>query len=328
MLKQVFEDIHNNYLTEKEVLLKGNAFADRVRSIGKQALEDAVGDSNLKYKASVGAGNWAEVPWLGVFSPESTESATHGIYVVYLFSADMSSLYLCQGQGVTRVKEEFGRQQIEELQRRAELIRSRIQEYKDHFQSGAIDLGGKTNLAKEYDSAVAYFKKYDLSRLPSDDLLRDDLIKIVDLYKLLIARGGAENLESFGLAETANEDEVSNTIVEQRRYIRHKKIERNAKAAKAAKAELGFNCQGCGLNFKNIYGEAGDGYIEAHHLIPLHTLDEGASVRMNVKEDFAVLCSNCHKIVHRAQPMLSIPDLRALPGVRMLRKAFVKKYGA
>ena len=38
VLKQVFEDIHNNYLNEKEVSLKGNAFADRVRSIGKQAL--------------------------------------------------------------------------------------------------------------------------------------------------------------------------------------------------------------------------------------------------------------------------------------------------
>ena len=328
MLKQVFEDIRDNYLNEKEAPLKGNAFADHVRSIGKQALEDAVADSNLKYKASIGAGNWAEVPWLGVFSPESTESATHGIYVVYLFSADMSALYLCQGQGVTRVKEEFGKQQIEELERRAQLIRSRVPEHKGIFQGGAIDLGGKTNLAKEYDSAVAYFKRYDLLRLPSDDLLRDDLREIVDLYKLLIARGGTENLESFGLADTAKTDENTDTIVEQRRYIRHKKIERNAKAAKAAKAELGFNCQGCGLNFKNIYGDAGDGYIEAHHLIPLHTLDEGASVRMNVKNDFAVLCSNCHTIVHRAQPMLSIPELRALPGVRMLRKAFATKYGA
>lgn len=325
MIRAVIEDISTNYLIEKNNELKDNRFAQRVKNSGQEALKNAVGDDNLKYQASIGAGNWAEIPWLGVFNAESTTSATSGVYVVYLFSADMQDLYLCQGQGVTRVKEEFGRQQLDELERRSDLIRARVPEHKINFKSDAIDLRGSTKLAKEYNSAVAYYKHYNLTKLPKIIDLENDLREMVRLYGLLILRGGTDNLESFNVKDDLNED-TNFTIEEQRRYVRHMKIERNASAARKAKSALGYICQGCGIGLENIYGETGKNYIEAHHLIPLHTLDEGKSVKMNVLEDFAVLCANCHKMVHRAQPMLSIEQLRQIPGVKMLRKAFENKF--
>jgi 5-methylcytosine-specific restriction enzyme A len=39
--------------------------------------------------------------------------------------------------------------------------------------------------------------------------------------------------------------------------------------------------------------------IEAHHLRPIATLEEGVSVKYDVAADFAVLCSNCHRMIHR-----------------------------
>jgi len=87
---------------------------------------------------------------------------------------------------------------------------------------------------------------------------------------------------------------------------------------------LGHICMGCGFNFESIYGEQGLGYIEAHHLKPLHTLPVGKAVPMNPKTDFAVLCSNCHRMVHRKRPMLTIEELRDLKGVKMLRTALNK----
>lgn len=326
MLRDLLFDIGQNYLTETTKELTANAFAERVRKHGQQTLFEAVGDNNLKYKTSVGQGNWAAVPWLGIFNPESTTSATHGIYVVYLFDADFKSAYLCLGQGVTKVKEEFGKGQIEELKRRAELIRARVPEHKRHFVSGGVNLGGSTNLAKEYDSAVAFYKEYNLEKLPENGYLESDLKLAVQLYELLIARGGTDNLESVELSNDSN-DKNHATIIEKRQYIRHMKIERNAKAAKLAKKVHGYTCQGCGVNFQNIYGNIGKEYIEAHHLRPLHTLAEGESIAMDIVEDFAVLCANCHKIVHRAQPILTIQELRKIDGVRMLRKAFENKYG-
>lgn len=325
MLRELLLDIGNNYLAERESALAGNAFAERVRANGKLALSASVADNNLKYKASVGAGNWAAVPWLGVFNPESTESATHGVYVVYLFSASFDRVFLCQAQGVTKVMEEFGRGQADELKRRAALIRARVPEYEKYFLGGAIELGGDTKLSQGYDSSVAYFKQYTISKLPSNEVLVADLKQAVKLYNLLISRGGVDNLDSFSLAAGENSEEE--TVVERRRYVRHMKIELNAKAARLAKALHGYTCAGCGLNFTFIYGDVGKDYIEAHHLRPLHLLVEGESVKMDVAQDFAVLCSNCHTIVHRAKPMLTIDELRKLEGVRMLRRAFEQKYG-
>lgn len=325
MIKEVLIDIASNYLNESKNKLSSNSFAERVRADGKTALKNTIRDDNLLYKASVGQGNWAAVPWLGIFNPESTTSATHGIYVVYLFSANFEKVYLCQGQGVTKVKEDFGKGQIDELQRRAALICARVPEHTNNFETGGVRLGGVTSLAKEYDSAIAYFKKYDLKNLPESEVLEDDLCEAVLLYKLLIARGGTDNFESIEVLDNLS-FKVDETIIERRKYVRHMKIERNAKAAKLAKSVHGYTCQGCGVNLQNIYGEAGKDYIEAHHLKPLHTLVEGESVKMDIVEDFAVLCANCHKIVHRTTPVMSIEELRLLPGVKMLRKAFRNKY--
>lgn len=326
MLRELLTEIGARFLDEKQKALKDNEFADYVRSDGKEILREVVGDDNLLVKASVGAGNWAEIAWLGMFNAESTTSATSGIYVVYLFSADLKYVYLAQGQGVTQVKEEFGKGQVEELLRRSAIIRARVPESAPRFRAGPIELGGSTNLAKEYDSAVAYFAKYDTSNLPEEDMLLEDLHEMLRLYGLLVARGGVDNLETYAtFGEFAAAEEAS--LTEKRQYIRHARIERNAKAANAAKKARGYTCEGCGINFEWIYGERGKGFIEAHHLVPLYTLPEGVSVKIDVQNDFAVLCSNCHRIVHRSKPMLSIEELRELKGVRMLRRAFEQKYG-
>jgi 5-methylcytosine-specific restriction protein A len=51
----------------------------------------------------------------------------------------------------------------------------------------------------------------------------------------------------------------------------------------------------CDLDFAERYGKIGQGFIEAHHLRP----KEGIPVKYDVAADFAVLCSNCHTMIHR-----------------------------
>src|SRR4051812_33560390 len=50
-------------------------------------------------EGSGGKGNPAVVPWIGVFDPDETTTAQRGMYVVYLFAADMSSIVLSLAQG-------------------------------------------------------------------------------------------------------------------------------------------------------------------------------------------------------------------------------------
>ena len=95
------------------------------------------------------------------------------------------------------------------------------------------------------------------------------------------------NIERNNSAADAGLENAS--ITEKRLYVAHRKLERNPKAAKAAKGVHGYVCQSCSFDFGAIYGEAAQGYIEAHHLIPLSEIPEGHSVELDPEKDFAVL---------------------------------------
>lgn len=88
-------------------------------------------------------------------------------------------------------------------------------------------------------------------------------------------------------------------------------FERNPALRTAAVAFHGTTCKACGFNFEAAYGERGRDYIEVHHLVPISTLPEPSSI--NPKEDLTVLCSNCHRMVHRKRDApLSIEELRSI----------------
>ena len=73
----------------------------------------------------------------------------------------------------------------------------------------------------------------------------------------------------------------------------------------------GTICKGCGFNFELVYGPRGRGFIEVHHLRPISSF--GGSVQVSPREDMTVLCSNCHRMIHRHQhKVLSLEELQAL----------------
>lgn len=54
----------------------------------------------------------------------------------------------------------------------------------------------------------------------------------------------------------------------------------------------------CGKVLADRYGEIAGDYIEAHHLTPVASL-EGRPTKLDPKNDFAVLCPDCHRMAHR-----------------------------
>lgn len=93
--------------------------------------------------------------------------------------------------------------------------------------------------------------------------------------------------------------------------IMRRKIERNRTAARQAKKFHGTRCQACDRDFAERYGEIGRDFIEAHHLRPIATLEEGVPVKYDVAADFAVLCSNCHRMIHRFANPSDVQSFRA-----------------
>jgi len=70
-----------------------------------------------------------------------------------------------------------------------------------------------------------------------------------------------------------------------------------------------LKCLICSFSFSATYGEAGVGYIEAHHIAPISELAENTIVR---PADLAPVCSNCHGIIHRHRPWLTIQQMQAI----------------
>ena len=87
--------------------------------------------------------------------------------------------------------------------------------------------------------------------------------------------------------------------------------ERNPKLRQKALDIHGLHCQVCGFDFEATYGTWGKGFAEVHHVIPLHSY-KGDKTVTNPKNDLAVVCSNCHKMIHRKRNItLSLDELRA-----------------
>ncbi len=66
-------------------------------------------------------------------------------------------------------------------------------------------------------------------------------------------------------------------------------------------------CEICGFNFSKSYGKYSIEYIEAHHKIPFASDKEERTIRV---EDFLMVCSNCHSVLHYGQSPIEIDILR------------------
>lgn len=112
------------------------------------------------------------------------------------------------------------------------------------------------------------------------------------------------------LTETQFKDEDSETDVElsafegeaRLTFIKHRKREKLlrdtiiAKAKKLANGKLKCEVPGCGFDFEAVYGELGRDYAQVHHLNPLGDRTTPTQTKLT---DLAVVCANCHAMIHR-----------------------------
>lgn len=83
--------------------------------------------------------------------------------------------------------------------------------------------------------------------------------------------------------------------------------ERNQAARRTCIEHYGANCIVCKLSFAERYGEIGVGFIHVHHVIPLaHVRHE---YEVDPIRDLRPVCPNCHAMLHRVNPPLTIEDL-------------------
>lgn len=118
------------------------------------------------------------------------------------------------------------------------------------------------------------------------------------------------------LLDTTHPPEIRRGFPEGKRLeALHHMRERNSAVVRAAKNRMRdkdghITCQCCGFDFAHVYGARGTGFIEAHHTKPLSELEfDGGQTHI---EDIAMVCSNCHRMLHIRRPWLEMDELQEL----------------
>ena len=90
--------------------------------------------------------------------------------------------------------------------------------------------------------------------------------------------------------------------------------ERNSEVIKLAKERFiqqhgRLFCEVCEFDFYDHYGDIGKDYIEGHHTKPVSELAENEETKV---DEIALVCANCHRMLHRKRPWLTINQLKDL----------------
>jgi len=311
-LRESLEKIMFEYPLASNDNFNGHSFASYVRNVVPKSISASLELPEIySVKASAGNGSWPKVPWIAIFNKLVTESVKSGFYCVYLFRADFSGVYLSLNQGIADKRDQFG------LGVSREILRAQAKLFKDKLGSDklrefshplALKLDSipkattSRRLGLAYEAGNIASKFYSRESLPDDKELVGDVRKVLEIYLSLF--------EEVSLNDDVENNEAEREWFEDRtKYRLHRVTERNQTLSRKVKQLQGYECKACGFNFEARYGEIGKGYIEAHHNVPISNLS-GAKIQLDPLNDFTVLCSNCHSMIHRIKPTPTVEEFR------------------
>ena len=144
-----------------------------------------------------------------------------------------------------------------------------------------------------------------------------------DIWRVFAADRERLRLAALAIRETIEQTNMASVFIEPdiqeapEGYLltqTHIARERNRHLVKRKKASVlaargRLTCEVCNFDFEDVYGPRGNGFVECHHTKPVHTLRPGDITRIN---ELALVCANCHRMIHAQHPWLAMDELRNL----------------
>jgi hypothetical protein len=145
--------------------------------------------AGIEIKGSGGKGLATFTPWVGFFDPDETSTPEEGLYLVYLFAADLKKVHLILLLGVTVIDNKIGDHAAARavLRAEADAIRSRLNSAALVGLQTSVDLASKGWRQLAYAAPCVAAVGYDTQALPADQDLRRDLARFFELYQESIA---------------------------------------------------------------------------------------------------------------------------------------------
>ena len=185
-----------------------------------------------------------------------------------------------------------------------------IQDNQSKYSTITLEIDERPFFGGAYKNSETSALKFEVEVLTSESSIEYGLVNdkeeklirfCIELFTIILP---IENV-SFRHADEVlgyPEGAVSHVLVN--------KYERDPRNRRAAIAFHGNTCMACGFNFLETYGELGDEYIVVHHVTPVSAMGEDYVV--DPEKDLVTICANCHAMVHRRNPPLSINELKSL----------------
>jgi hypothetical protein len=138
-------------------------------------------------------------------------------------------------------------------------------------------------------------------------------------YLQFQGRGKMEDITRFRLKDLSADAEKPPSLNDpdihedaategRRRLVLHLQRERNQAIVRKKKNQAAsLACEVCSFSFSRCYGSAANDYCEVHHLLLLSEVEHTTQTRM---EDLAILCANCHRVVHLHNPPYTLDEVK------------------
>ena len=154
-----------------------------VRELPKE-LSDYLQRDDIRVVGSMGKGNKTLYPWISILNTNITNSTQYGLYVVLLFKADMSGIYLSLNQGITNFRNLYKKEANKNAQKTVEYFRAELKGIHD-FSEKEIDLNStKGSLGEGYEKTNIISKYYSKDNFSEKELF-NDISKIMSIYDFI-----------------------------------------------------------------------------------------------------------------------------------------------
>ncbi|MBD0709848.1 hypothetical protein BU197_16075 [Streptomyces sp. CBMA291] len=159
--------------------------------LGQQVLRGVAGRTDLtlpsgfKAKGHGGQTTPAATPWIEIFDEKGMRDPKKGLYLAYIFSADLKNVALTLQQGITWLEEPLGKGEAREAHLRHHAARLRRAVRRQELLQWADEpsLRDSATRPKAYEAASVIARVYDTATLPSDVALMEDLLLGVEALR-------------------------------------------------------------------------------------------------------------------------------------------------
>lgn len=144
----------------------------------------------MKAKGHGGQGGAAATPWIQIFEPATGGSGTEGLYLAYIFAADLKSVALTLQQGVTVFRDQLettGKKLRTHVEVRAQTL---LAELPRELIAGWTDQPKFRHdgwRARAYEASSVAARCYEIDQLPSEEDLCADLGNMATILRAALA---------------------------------------------------------------------------------------------------------------------------------------------